>query len=66
MNRSISRRDFLNGVALTVGSALIPSSALAFDEAPYAPEKARGSLYLQMSLPLIVGFRQEQDALTFS
>ena len=42
MNRSVTRRDFLNGVALTVGSALIPHAALAFDEAPFSPEKATG------------------------
>ena len=34
MNCPISRRDFLNGVALTIGSTLIPVSALAFDAAP--------------------------------
>ncbi len=56
MNRSISRRDFLNGVALTVGSALIPPSALAFDEAPYAPEKARG--YYP---PALMGMRGNHD-----
>jgi spermidine dehydrogenase len=36
MSHSISRRDFLNGVALTVGSALLPPAALAFDETPSA------------------------------
>jgi len=42
MDRQISRRDFLNGVALTIGSALIPAAALALDESVYAPEKAAG------------------------
>ena len=42
MNRAISRRDFLNGVALTIGSTLLPPAALAFDESPYAPEKSPG------------------------
>jgi spermidine dehydrogenase len=40
MDRPISRRDFLNGVALTVGSTLIAPSALALGETSYAPEKA--------------------------
>ena len=40
MNCPISRRDFLNGVALSIGNVLIPPSALAFDEPGYAPEKA--------------------------
>ena len=43
MDRSISRRDFLNGVALTVGGALIaPTTSpptiidtIAFTTAPY-------------------------------
>jgi spermidine dehydrogenase len=39
MNRSISRRDFLNGVALTIGSTLLPAAALASADALYAPEK---------------------------
>lgn len=38
----ITRRDFLNGVAITVGSAVLPASALAFDETAFAPEKAPG------------------------
>lgn len=39
MNRRITRRDFLNGVALTVGAAMLPSySFAAFDVAD--PEKA--------------------------
>jgi spermidine dehydrogenase len=31
MHRHITRRDFLNGVALTVGAAIVPAQALAFD-----------------------------------
>src|ERR1039458_4866218 len=56
MNRSVTRRDFLNGVALTVGSALIPHAALAFDEAPYDPEKASG--YYP---PALTGMRGNHD-----
>ena len=40
MNRPISRRDFLNGVALTVGSSLIPTNTLAFADSAPDPEKA--------------------------
>ena len=46
MDRRISRRDFLNGVALTVGAAMVPRSAssLAFELAlgDDAPEKGPG------------------------
>ena len=56
MNRSISRRDFLNGVALTVGSTLIPSSALAFDEKSFDPEKTAG--YYP---PALTGMRGNHD-----
>jgi len=56
MDRPISRRDFLNGVALTIGSALIPPAALAFDESPYAPEKAPG--YYP---PALTGMRGNHD-----
>jgi spermidine dehydrogenase len=31
MDRPISRRDFLNGVAMTLGAAIVPSPLLAFD-----------------------------------
>ena len=40
MDCPISRRDFLNGVALALGSTFIPHAALAFDEQNYAPEKS--------------------------
>jgi spermidine dehydrogenase len=56
MDRSISRRDFLNGVALTIGSTMLPSAALAVDEAPYAPEKAAG--YYP---PALTGMRGNHD-----
>src|SRR5919108_3245155 len=56
MNRRISRRDFLNGVALTIGSALIPTAALAFEEPVYAPEKAVG--YYP---PSLTGMRGNHD-----
>jgi spermidine dehydrogenase len=42
IDRPISRRDFLNGVALAIGSTMIPPSALALEESVYAPEKAAG------------------------
>src|SRR5438094_491640 len=46
MDRRISRRDFLNGVALTVGAAMVarPASSFAFELAlgDDAPEKAPG------------------------
>src|SRR5208283_6227228 len=31
MNRDISRRDFMNGVAMVAGSLALPMSALAFE-----------------------------------
>jgi spermidine dehydrogenase len=40
MNRDITRRDFLNGFALTVGATLLPSSILnSADAATFAPEQ---------------------------
>jgi spermidine dehydrogenase len=39
MHRSITRRDFLNGVAVTAGAALMPWHLAAADE-PAAPEKS--------------------------
>jgi spermidine dehydrogenase len=56
MDRLISRRDFLDGVALTIGSALIPPAALAFSGSPYAPEKAPG--YYP---PALTGIRGNHD-----
>jgi spermidine dehydrogenase len=56
MARPISRRDFLNGVALTIGSSLIPPAALAFDESPYASERAPG--YYP---PALTGMRGNHD-----
>ena len=38
MGSSITRRDFLNGVAVTVGASLLPSQAFAFDL--QSPEKS--------------------------
>ncbi len=43
LGRDITRRDFLNGVALTVGGSLLPTemaTALAFDLPPGAQQKA--------------------------
>jgi spermidine dehydrogenase len=43
LDRPIARRDFLNGVALTVGAALLPgeiAAALAFDLPPGAQQRA--------------------------
>lgn len=42
MNRNITRRDFLNGVALTVGASLLPSHLLGGEEMVFAPEQAAG------------------------
>src|SRR5437762_7081111 len=39
MSRKISRRDFLNGVALTLGAAITPSPLFAWDEQTN-PEKS--------------------------
>ncbi len=48
MNRDITRRDFLNGVALTVGAAIVPSPLMAAyqgksDDYPPARTGLRGS-----------------------
>ena len=56
MHCPISRRDFLNGVALTIGSTMLPHAALALDGAPYAPEKAP-SYYP----PALMGMRGNHD-----
>src|SRR5713101_3474491 len=40
MDRGITRRDFLNGVALTVGAAILPSGLLAAIDAPVGAEKS--------------------------
>ena len=40
MRRGITRRDFLNGVALTVGAAILPSDLLAAAAVPDGPEKS--------------------------
>ena len=56
MGRPISRRDFLNGVALTVGSTLIPPAALAIGDSPNAPESAPG--YYP---PALTGMRGNHD-----
>src|SRR5690349_9029832 len=56
MDRSISRRDFLNGVALSIGGGLIPPAALALDGAVYAPEKVAG--YYP---PALTGMRGNHD-----
>ena len=56
MHCPISRRDFLNGVALTIGSTMLPHAALALDDATYAPEKAAG--YYP---PALMGMRGNHD-----
>ena len=56
MDRRISRRDFLNGVALTIGGTLLPRAALAFEQSEYAPEKAAG--YYP---PALTGMRGNHD-----
>jgi spermidine dehydrogenase len=40
MRREITRRAFLNGVALTVGAAILPSDLLAAAAVPEGPEKS--------------------------
>lgn len=43
MDRNITRRDFLNGVALTIGATMLPGRLLGADEeAVFAPEQAHG------------------------
>src|SRR5580698_9688905 len=44
MNRPITRRDFVNGVAVSIGGALIPSGTLdaILQQAEYAPEQDPG------------------------
>jgi len=56
MNRAITRRDFLNGVAVAVGSAALSPAALAFGDAPVAPEKA--AAYYP---PALTGMRGNHD-----
>ncbi|HVM91394.1 MAG TPA: FAD/NAD(P)-binding protein, partial [Terriglobales bacterium] len=56
MNCPITRRDFLNGVALTIGSSMLPTAALAFDDKPFAPEKSAG--YYP---PALMGMRGNHD-----
>jgi spermidine dehydrogenase len=56
MHCPITRRDFLNGVALTIGGTMLPPAALAFDDQPYAPEKAAG--YYP---PALMGMRGNHD-----
>jgi spermidine dehydrogenase len=56
MNRSISRRDFLNGVTLAVGSTMIPSAALAFADVPAETEKAA-----KYYPPALTGMRGNHD-----
>ena len=57
MDRQIPRRDFLNGMSITIGGALIPqgefwSGVLGADEKPYAPEK--DPAYYPKSVQLIL------------
>src|SRR2546429_632427 len=40
MSRKITRRDFLNGVALTLGAAITPSLLFAAFDEPSSPEKS--------------------------
>src|SRR5258708_28284311 len=40
IKREITRRDFLNGVALTVGAAILPSDFLAATALPAGPEQS--------------------------
>jgi spermidine dehydrogenase len=56
MDRQISRRDFLDGIALSIGGALIPSAALVLDGSGYASEKASGCYP-----PALTGMRGNHD-----
>ena len=44
MNRRISRRDFLNGMAITAGAAIVPSDLWAMfgDDVPYRDQNSPG------------------------
>ncbi|HEY1265425.1 MAG TPA: FAD/NAD(P)-binding protein [Terriglobales bacterium] len=42
MDRAITRRDFLNGVALTAGAAMLPPSAFGLPEAEVFPQQSPG------------------------
>jgi spermidine dehydrogenase len=46
MNRQIPRRDFLNGMSVAIGGAIVPggfwSNIFASDQKPFAPEKEPG------------------------
>jgi spermidine dehydrogenase len=42
MGRAITRRDFLNGVALTVGAAMLPASAFGAGEEDVFPQQSPG------------------------
>src|SRR5882724_5822051 len=45
MHRRITRRDFLNGVAVTAGAAMLPGNAFAFgadSQTPYYPPALTG------------------------
>jgi len=42
MGRKITRRDFLNGAALTLGAAIVPSSLFLACERQIAPEQSAG------------------------
>ena len=52
MRRGITRRDFLNGVAITVGAAILPFDLLAAAAVPDEPEKS-----LDYYPPALTGLR---------
>ena len=56
MGREITRRDFLNGVAVGAGALAVPEWALGAEEADYAPEKVTG--YYP---PALTGMRGNHD-----
>ena len=57
MDRRITRRDFLNGVALTLGATILPAGfADSNPETPFAPEQASG--YYP---PALTGLRGSHD-----
>jgi len=56
MGRDITRRDFLNGVAVGMSSMALPAWARAADDPPFAPEKAP-----DYYPPALLGMRGNHD-----
>ncbi len=56
MHRGITRRDFLNGVAVSIGALAMPDFASALAMSEFAPEKAPG-----YHPPALMGMRGDHD-----